>query len=361
MGEGNPGLPEGNGEDQAAARPVYGGELATAALAAAGDGLWEWRRADGRVHCSEICYQLLGYPAGELPWTAEAWLEAVHPAEQAEVRAQLRSQLQTGAESLRLEARLRARSGQWVWLLARGRVPERDSEGPLRILGTLTDLSRQKAAEEALRHSEERFRQVVEAAPDAIFVVTGERFSYANLATSRLLGVDRPADLLGESLLSYYHPEHLDAVRAALQALLEQRRPLAPQAVELLRQDGERVRAEVHAVPFDLDGRPASLWFARDVTAHAQAMAALAASEEDLVRERRRAEEEQEQLRRQLAHAQRMEAVGRLAGGVAHDFNNLLTVLLACAEQLLAELPPDAADWREAVGMMEEAGQRAAR
>jgi signal transduction histidine kinase/CheY-like chemotaxis protein len=77
------------------------------------------------------------------------------------------------------------------------------------------------------------------------------------------------------------------------------------------------------------------------------------------ITERKRAEEEQSKLREQLQQAQKLESVGRLAGGVAHDFNNLLTVMNGYADILLKELtPPD--PMLEMIGEIRRAGQRAA-
>ena len=201
--------------------------------------------------------------------------------------------------------------------------PWRNSRGEIGGIVIFTeDVTRQKRAETALRESEERFRLLVENAPEGIFVQAEGRFLFVNPALARMLGAARPEDLIGQDVLAFIAPEYCDVVR---DRILLQRKTggiAPPMEQEYLRFDGSRVPVETTAVPVRFAGRDAHLVFLRDVA------------------ERRLVEQEKQNLQAQLAQAQKMDSIGRLAGGVAHDFNNMLGVILGQAELALDDADP---------------------
>ncbi|NLF38352.1 transporter substrate-binding domain-containing protein, partial [bacterium] len=175
---------------------------------------------------------------------------------------------------------------------------------------------------EELRRSEEQFRSLVEGAPDAIFVQTDGRFAYVNSNACRLFGAESKEQLVGQPVIDRVHPSSRVLSGERLQRLDRQKEHVPMLEEVYLRLDGSEVHVEVSAVPMDYEGKPGALVFVRDIT------------------ERRRAAAEQRNLQAQLIQAQKMESVGRLAGGVAHDFNNMLGVILGHAEHVLEHLPP---------------------
>jgi len=166
----------------------------------------------------------------------------------------------------------------------------------------------------ALAESERRYRTLFDQAGDIVFVVSRQgRFLDVNRTTCERLGYSRE-ELLRMGPAEINAAPFRDDVARRIQRIFEQGSLLFE--TELLHRDGRRIPVEVHSCVTEYDRQPAILSVVRDLT------------------ERRRLEE-------QLRQAQKMEAMGRLAGGVAHDFNNLLTVISGYTNLALRRLAPD--------------------
>jgi two-component system cell cycle sensor histidine kinase/response regulator CckA len=179
-----------------------------------------------------------------------------------------------------------------------------------------TDLSRLKTVEGALRASEQRYQDLFENATDAIFTTDLDlNFTSLNAVAETLTGYPR-AQANGLNVSAMVTPETLEVVRRKLD---EQRtgRPASMYETEILTREGRQVPIEVTARLVYRDNRPVgTLGIARDIS-------------------------ERKRLEQGLRQAQKMEAIGRLAGGLAHDFNNLLTVIMGHSQEMIERLLPD--------------------
>ena len=191
--------------------------------------------------------------------------------------------------------------------------PVRDEAGRVsRVAVVGLDITERKRAEEALRRSEEQSRALIDSARDVIFALSpGGTFVALNPAFEKLTGWPRE-EWMGKTFTDVLHPDDVPAARELFAKILRSEPPPSAQFRFRSREGGYLVGEITASIPGQ-DGR--LLGIVRDIT--------------DRVR-----------LEDQLRQAQKMEAVGRLAGGVAHDFNNLLTAIGGYSELLLSDLAP---------------------
>lgn len=124
-------------------------------------GLWEWEAVTDRVHWDDRRLAILGYSPGEGPATRRLWADGIHPDDSARVQAALQQHLDSGTSLYDVDYRARTKSGDWIWINSRGRVYERDADGrPLRMMGTIHDISARKKAEMEHQQLETQVQQV---------------------------------------------------------------------------------------------------------------------------------------------------------------------------------------------------------
>ncbi|WP_043600919.1 PAS domain S-box protein [Solidesulfovibrio magneticus] len=138
--------------------------------------------------------------------------------------------------------------------------------GPDQFAVIFEDATARVEATNALARSEERLRQLVESAPDAIIVQCEGKFASVNAAAARLFGAARPEALIGQDILPMIHPDSRETVRHRIRSVNEGRSSQPLVELRYQRLDGSSVPVEAVAVPFEHQGKPASLVFTRDIT-----------------------------------------------------------------------------------------------
>ena len=185
------------------------------------------------------------------------------------------------------------------------------------IIGFLAiqrDVSDRKKTEAALHESEELYRTLVETSPDAIFLAALDgTVRLCNQRAVAMSGCADAAELIGLNAFNFVAEEERESAREKAHSLLESRE-FSNREHTLIRKDGGRFPAELSvSLYLDTHGQPKGIvGIMRDLTS------------------RRR-------LEAQLLQAQKMEAIGKLAGGVAHDFNNLLTAIIGYSDLILSD------------------------
>ena len=198
--------------------------------------------------------------------------------------------------------------------------------------GILTDITERKQMEEALRESEKRYRLLFDNANDAIFIVQDGAIKFSNPKT-REMGGYTADELAGISFVDFIHPDDREMVLERHKRRLRGDEFESVYSFKILNKAGEELWVNMNSVVTMWEGKPATLNFLRDITAH-------------------------KRLEAQFQQAQKMEAIGTLAGGISHDFNNLLQAILGYTQILLLDKQskdPDFARLRE----IEKSAQRA--
>ncbi len=229
------------------------------ALEALHGAIYDYDPATDQSQRSGAFEAIVGLHPAEIPPSMQGWLERVHPDDIGPMRAVLATVYEGDADRFEVEYRVRHRDGHWVHCWQRS-LALRDAEGRLlRVVGSIVDVSAQRAAEAALRESEARFRTFAEHAPDTIYIVDGAtlRLEYINPAYERVWGEPRERILADigrwRALL---HPEDRDRATAAFEELYRDAKPVDTEYRILRASDGAVRHIRDTAVPLrDAAGR----------------------------------------------------------------------------------------------------------
>lgn len=187
-------------------------------LAGAELGVYDINSKTGVSYVDDRYLGMLGYQREDfLALNIEAWMKMIHPDDVKDIKEKVREIMSGNRQLVEMEYRLRHKSGDWIWVLGRGRVVSWDEAGkPLRFTGTQLNITDRKRAEEALRQSEERLRLVTDNMKD-IIVMTDRDFKivYISPSVQSVMGYEA-RDREGKSLTDFIHPEDLPAIEKVL-------------------------------------------------------------------------------------------------------------------------------------------------
>jgi PAS domain S-box-containing protein len=131
-------------------------------LDASNEGIWDWNLKTGSAFFSPHWYTMLGYEPDEFPASYEALQSLLHPEDLDRAKTSIEDHLNRKNDGYSIEFRLKTKSGDWKWILARGRIIEwDDSNLPVRMVGTHTDITSLKHTEEKLRLDESRLETLL--------------------------------------------------------------------------------------------------------------------------------------------------------------------------------------------------------
>ena len=286
------------------------------------------------TYCNDYLLQLTGWRREEV--AGRDWFETFLPPEIVDgVRNVFSALLANDPAAWHHENQIVTRSGarrliRWNNSLLRSASGE--------IIGVASigeDITEHKQAENLVRQSQERYRSLVENARDAIFTIAPDgTFTSLNPAAGTIGGISR-ADWIGQPFVPMVHPEDV------------------PLATEMFR----RVLMGEHVPTHELRGHPS---LSRPATME-MTLAAQRDGDEKIIGVMGIGRDitERKLMEDRLFQSQKMETVGKLAGGIAHEFNSILTAIIGQSELLLQDLPPGDSKCKNAVEISKAAGRAA--
>lgn len=277
-------------------------------------GYWEWDIETNNLICSgEVC-RLFGLEPEEIAMPREDFIHLIDLRDQELVRKTMDGSMETG-KPCGVDFRIPARDGATRILNLQGEVIIAQSGQPLKMTGTIQDITERKEAEKALSESEEKYRALMNNASEGILLTDMEgNLLEVNKKMLELLDYSQE-ELLTMQFFQLIPPKEGERARSAFQDFIL----LGSGTVDdssLLRQDGNRIPVDITAGLVRYAGKTVVQAICKDIS------------------ERKKMEEEHLLL-------SKLESLGLLAGGIAHDFNNLLTAILGNVNLAKLDLEPE--------------------
>ncbi|MDZ4212919.1 MAG: PAS domain-containing protein, partial [Methylotenera sp.] len=177
------------------------------AIEGSSQGLWDWHAQTNRTFISRRWKEILGYAEGEIGETLDEWDQHIHAEDKELIYEAIAKHFSGLTSNYESEHRMLCKNGEYLWVLDRGKVTSWDeNKRPLRMLGTLTDISKRKAAESVALEQQQQLQQVIENQSVATFMIDSQhRVLHWNHACEVLTGATAE-DMVGsaESWRAFY-------------------------------------------------------------------------------------------------------------------------------------------------------------
>ncbi len=267
-----------------------------------------------------------------------------------------------GEKIRHVQVRFVAKDGRVVSLEGSANCNSVDG-APVATRSIFRDVTERDRMAQELRESEERYRQLCENAPEAIFVHSEGHYLYANREAFRLYGAEGPEQIIGQPVLSFVHPGYREIVEERIKQLDQPGHTTPRREQKIVRLDGTVIDVEATGTSITLRGKPAVQVILRDITERKQA-------EREREEWNRTLEQKVEEKTRHLKEAQakliqteKMATLSEVVSGASHELNNPLAGILGAIQllrksALVKPIEPGLMDEIDVLESMESAALR---
>lgn len=225
-------------------------------------GIWDWDLENNSMVYNKQWAKILGYELDEID--IFSWTRLVHPDDLEWVEKKLNDHILGKSDSYLAEYRVKSKSGEWKWILDRGKVVEFTKTGKAkRISGTHLDITSKKKGEEILKASEERYRTLVDNLPIGVAIVQDDKVAYANRELHKILKSTVENELIGLTASKYFTDSSFYSQRVEKVLLNNKSEPTTETEIRDLQ--GNKGCIEITTIPFIYNDRPAVQSIVNDI------------------------------------------------------------------------------------------------
>ncbi len=182
-------------------------------MQAANDGMWDWDLKTNHVYFDPRYYEMAGYKKDAFPHKLEEFQKRIHPENVDYVMNEAKDHLEGRKDRFIVEFRFKQKDGNWMWIMGRGFIVERDENNkPLRMVGTHTDITKRKTAEQALAAQKDRLANIIEGTNAGTWewnVQTGETIFNERWAEFIGYTLEEISPTTVDTWMKYTHPDDL--------------------------------------------------------------------------------------------------------------------------------------------------------